>query len=197
MGWVKDAESGQWTQLPQMQHTDEAARQAVVPEPKWYKNRETGEWEQWVEDAESGQWTQLQQVQHTDEAARQAAVPEHAEHVDRSVEDDASEKLAIEVRAGDVYEDDEESGALEVAAVSNVPALVGCDERLQAFLARVGPGFDALFIAEHTGVSNYDDLITYTETREDLNPLVEAGMTPLQRNKLFRAILKEREQPAY
>merc|ERR1712019_276377 len=98
-------------------------------------------------DVEGGQWTQLQQMQHTDESARLPTVPEHAEHVDSSVEDDASEEPANEARAGDVYEDDEESGALEVATVSTVPGLVGFDERLQAFLASLGPGFDALFIA--------------------------------------------------
>lgn len=203
--WVRNAWTGEWEQVEQ---SDEAAQRVEAPKPVWSKNRETGEWEQWVRNARTGEW---EQVEHADELARSevdvdvqetsgsgdASAWRQGSWEEQSGDDDGeAEALGRETHARDVYADDEESGALEVFATSQVPASGG-DARLLSFLASVGPEFDAVFVEKHTGASKYEDLITFIETKEDLEPLVEAGMTPLQRNKLFRAILKEREQPAH
>jgi len=64
---------------------------------------------------------------------------------------------------------------------------------LGRFLAVVGPEFDAAFISEHIGSENLDDIIELTVDEADLQPLIEHGMKPLHRNKLWSAIAKERE----
>merc|ERR1711862_726706 len=60
------------------------------------------------------------------------------------------------------------------------------DQSLISFLAQIGPQFDASFVSEHTGAQDYDELISFTFTRTDLDPLVQAGMKPLLVNKLSR-----------
>merc|ERR1711862_456127 len=51
------------------------------------------------------------------------------------------------------------------------------DQSLISFLAQIGSQFDASFVSEHTGAQDYDELISFTFTRTDLDPLVQAGET--------------------
>ena len=64
---------------------------------------------------------------------------------------------------------------------------------LAAFLAVLGPEFDAPFVAEHLGSPCLDDIIELTVDISDLQELVAQGMKPLLKNKLWPAIVKERE----
>merc|ERR1719163_959023 len=59
---------------------------------------------------------------------------------------------------------------------------------LASFLASLGPNYDADFVAEHLGSDDLNDIIQYTWSSTDLNSLVEQGMKPLLRNKLWVAI---------
>lgn len=60
------------------------------------------------------------------------------------------------------------------------------------FLTTVGSEFDPAFIKLHVGTDDLDELIELTWDKSDLQPLVDAGLKPILRNKLFRAILEER-----
>jgi hypothetical protein len=64
---------------------------------------------------------------------------------------------------------------------------------LTAFLASLGPDFDASFIAEHLGSASLDDIVELTVEISELQELVEQGMKPIHRNKLWSAIVKERD----
>jgi len=59
------------------------------------------------------------------------------------------------------------------------------------FLRRVGSEFDPAFIKLHVGTDDLDELVEFTYDRGDLSPLVDAGLKPLLRNKLYRAIVEE------
>jgi len=63
---------------------------------------------------------------------------------------------------------------------------------MEEFLATVGSEFDASFVKLHVGTDDLDELLEFTWERSDLSPLVDAGLKPLLRNKLYRAILEER-----
>jgi hypothetical protein len=63
---------------------------------------------------------------------------------------------------------------------------------MDAFLAKVGSEFDSSFIKLHVGTDDLDELVELTWERSDLSPLVDAGLKPLLRNKLYRAISEER-----
>merc|ERR1719223_2654559 len=60
------------------------------------------------------------------------------------------------------------------------------------FLVKVGPEFDPSFVKLHVGTNDVDELLEFIWERADLSPLVDAGLKPLLRNKLYRAILEER-----
>jgi len=60
------------------------------------------------------------------------------------------------------------------------------------FLANIGPEFDPTFVKFHVGTDDLEELLEFTWERSDLAPLVDAGLKPLFRNKLFRAILEEK-----
>merc|ERR1719181_1652429 len=64
---------------------------------------------------------------------------------------------------------------------------------LATFLAGLGQDFDAQFIAEHLGSASLDDIIELTVDVSELQEIVEQGMKPIHRNKLWSAIVKERE----
>merc|ERR1711971_1073799 len=64
------------------------------------------------------------------------------------------------------------------------------------FLATVGSELDPLFVKLHVGTSDLNELLEFTWERDDLSPLVDAGLKPLLRNKLYRAILEERAERA-
>jgi hypothetical protein len=59
------------------------------------------------------------------------------------------------------------------------------------FLRRIGSEFDPAFIKLHVGTDDLDELVEFTHDRGDLSPLVDAGLKPLLRNKLYRAIVEE------
>jgi len=63
------------------------------------------------------------------------------------------------------------------------------------FLAGLGPefdpAFDPAFVEFHVGTGDLNELLELTWERNDLSPLVDAGLKPLFRNKLYRAILEE------
>jgi hypothetical protein len=63
---------------------------------------------------------------------------------------------------------------------------------MDAFLATAGTEFDPSFIKLHVGTDDLGELLEFTWDRGDLSPLVDAGLKPLWRNKLYRAILEER-----
>jgi len=60
------------------------------------------------------------------------------------------------------------------------------------FLAKAGREFDPAFVKIHIGTDDLDELLEFTWDKSDLLPLVEAGLKPLLRNKLYRAILEEK-----
>lgn len=64
---------------------------------------------------------------------------------------------------------------------------------LSTFLAGLGPNFNASFIAEHLGSASLDDIIELTVDISDLQGLVQQGMKPVHKNKLWSAIVKERD----
>lgn len=193
--WVENLETGQWEQLQQADELVPAEVDGDVQETAGDASECQASWEEQA-DANAAEVDGRVPETAADTSAWCQGTWE--EQVDDSAADDVSEALPREAHARDVYaDDDEESGALEVFATSIASASVCSDARLQSFLASVGPEFDVLFVAQHTGASSYDDLITFIEAKEDLDALVKEGMTPLQRNKLFRAIQKEREQPAH
>lgn len=198
--WIHNSETGEWVQL---QHADDHGQSGTaigedVPEnwedlddgavdstgidvapleasePQWFKNWDNGEWEQWIKNSETGQWERLK---HDNDVEPEVAIadPTCADVLPAQVLDDVDQETAS----------------------TSVPASVDGKARLQSFLLSVGPEFDIAFVTQHSGADNYEDLIEYTLSREDLNPMVDAGMKPLQRNKLFRAIEKEREHPAH
>jgi len=63
---------------------------------------------------------------------------------------------------------------------------------MDAFLAKVGSEFDSSFVKLHVGTDDLDELVEFTWERSDLSPLVDVGLKPLLRNKLFKSILEER-----
>jgi len=77
--------------------------------------------------------------------------------------------------------------------VNTAPALV---VHIDDFLAKVGPEFDPTFVKFNVGTDDLDELLQFTTEKNDLSPLVDAGLKPLLRNKLFRAILEEKAERA-
>jgi len=67
---------------------------------------------------------------------------------------------------------------------------------MEEFLATVGSEFDVSFVKLHVGTDDLDELLEFTWERSDLSPLVDAGLKPLLRNKLYRAILEEKSARA-
>lgn len=62
---------------------------------------------------------------------------------------------------------------------------------MDVFLRKVGSEFDPAFVKLHVGTDDLDELVEFTYDRNDLSPLVDAGLKPLLRNKLYRAIVEE------
>lgn len=65
--------------------------------------------------------------------------------------------------------------------------------RLQQFLLALGPRFNLDFVVHHLG-NDFDAIIECTSDIHALDSLVQAGMKPLLRNKLYTALVKEKEQ---
>jgi len=63
---------------------------------------------------------------------------------------------------------------------------------MDVFLEEVGIKINSSFLKLHVGTDDLDDLLEFTWERSDLSPLVDAGVKPLLRNKLYRGILEER-----
>lgn len=148
----------------------------------WAWNSETNQWDK--TDAEEGQ---------DEDQKRDEERSSETNWWEQRLQSDghAGERMDAEEVLMTVQEDDAESICTERHAPSVASTSVDGDRTLESFLARVGPDFDAAFVAKHSGAENYDDLIKLTFTRTDLDPLVQAGMKPLRCNKLFKAIQKE------
>jgi len=67
---------------------------------------------------------------------------------------------------------------------------------LAAFLAELGPQFDCVFVARSLGTHSLEEILERFTELGDFESLVVAGMKPLLRNKLYRAIALERQRRA-
>lgn len=83
----------------------------------------------------------------------------------------------------------------EADDVQTAPTMVkeNMGSALAGFFAKAPLGQNFDFVLHCVGADDLDDLLQFTESRDDLDPLVKAGMLPIHRNKLFQAIQKEKE----
>jgi len=65
---------------------------------------------------------------------------------------------------------------------------------LADFLSGVGPEFNVALVAHSFGTDNLEEIITQFTCIDDFERLVVAGMKPLHKNKLFRALDVERKR---
>jgi len=68
--------------------------------------------------------------------------------------------------------------------------------KLASFLAEVGAEFDSDFVARTLGTDSLEEIIIRFTDIEDFESLVRAGMKPLHKNKLYRALALERRKRA-
>jgi len=74
----------------------------------------------------------------------------------------------------------------------NVCITLPANVAMDVFLEQVGTKINSSFVKLHVGTDDLDELLEFTWERSDLSPLVDAGVKPLLRNKLYRGILEER-----
>jgi len=67
--------------------------------------------------------------------------------------------------------------------------------QLARFCQAMGPQFPFEFVARHLG-TDFDAIVQSASDVHSLDPLVQAGMKPLHRNKLCKALMQEKEQRA-
>ena len=175
-----------------------------IPQDWW--NSETKQMETWIRNSETGRWEREPSVEERIDASPE---PSDEEPIPQEWWNPETEQLEKWIRNptgrweriydGEGVEVDANADVAGAEAIckdvdaskEDAESTSTADPSLETFLARVGPGFDAAFVSQHTGAEEYDDLITLTFTRQDLDCLVSAGMKPLLVNKLFRAIRNE------
>lgn len=195
--WEWNSETGRWDwrQQQQQQHAEVPAAEEQQSDegadPNWVWNSETDRWERRQQSDDHAEqrvdWAEMiddEDVQENmgmvDGTPSLAAEDQHP--IDGVGSEGADEES---IREDDVAS--ESSRGFPTSGASTAPSVDGA-RCLASFLAGVGPEFDSDFVKKHSGAADYEDLITLTYTSADLDPLVEAGMKPLHRNKLFRAI---------
>jgi len=135
------------------------------------------------------------------DAQDQSSVPDTWEHADL----DALEEV-LEAKRADIEEEEclqvSEQDMQDQSSVTDsreAPAELSGDTETRAmplayFLAGVGPQFDVAFVAKNFGTDSLEEIMTQFIDLDDFQPLVEAGMKPLHKNKLFMALDVERKR---